>query len=78
MATYERREVTRTRVEFVVPAAEPWGACWVEVMKAIRAATNELVMTDQLADGAEPADDAIQIRPGDDAVVVSYECEVTS
>jgi hypothetical protein len=43
MATYSYREVTTRRGEYVVPAEEPYGACWVEVMKAIHAAHRTLV-----------------------------------
>lgn len=73
MAEYSRRVMRTTRVEFSVPAAEPWGACWVEVMKAIRAATRELVEAGRLAEGADPSDDTIRIRVGDDEVIVCYE-----
>jgi len=78
VSTYERREVTRTRVEFVVPASEPWGAYWVEVMKAIHAATAELRTSGRAEFGQQPSDDAIRIRPIDDAVIVSYEFEEVS
>lgn len=79
MASYSRRVIRTTRVEFPVPAAEPWGACWVEVMKAIHAATRELVDNGLLAEGKEPSDDTIRIRVGDDEVIVFYEhtAEVT-
>lgn len=72
MAEYSRRVMRTTRVEFPVPAGTR-GACWVEVMKAFRAATRELVTNGQLADGADPSDDAIRIRPSDDEVIVFYE-----
>lgn len=73
MATYSRREVHTTRVEFLVPAAEPYGACWVEVYKAVSAAIAEMRASGRLGPGQEPSDDAIQIRPGDDEVIVSYD-----
>lgn len=74
MATYSRRELHITRVEFTVPAEPPWGATWVEVAKAITAATNEI----RAADGLEPdevlADDRISVAPyNEDEIVVSYE-----
>lgn len=74
MATYSRSELHITRVEFRVPAPEPWGATWVEVAKAIGAATNEI----RAADGLEPdevlADDRISVAPyNEDGLVISYE-----
>lgn len=73
MATYWRTEVTTTRVEFEVPTNEPWGACWVEVYKAVSAAIEELREAGRVAQDAEPSDDAIRIRSADDAVIVFYE-----
>lgn len=73
MATYSYREVTTTQCEWLVPAAEPWGACWVEVMKAIHAATEQLKEAGLLKDGEEPSDDQIRIRPGDDEIIVYIE-----
>lgn len=72
MATYSRREVRTTRVEYFVPADASFGACWVEVYKAVSAATQELVSLGLLEQGREPSDDAIKIRPGDDEVVVYF------
>lgn len=73
MAGYSRREVYTTRVEFLVPAPWPEGACWVEVQKAISAAIQELRDTGRLGPDATPSDDAIRIRPGDEDVAVFYE-----
>lgn len=75
MATFSRREVTTRRVEFLVPAVPPYGASWVEVMKAIHAATAELVALGLLAEHAEPAGDQIWIRPGDEDVAVVFEVD---
>lgn len=73
MATYSRRERTTKRVEFVVPAAQPWGAAWVEVWKAVRAAHVELEDMGRIKPGSDAPDDAITITPDDDAVIVSFE-----
>lgn len=73
MATYERRVLEIQRVEFHVPAPPPWGATWVEVSKAVRAAIAELVSSGRLAEHTEPADDIISVTPLDDAIVISYE-----
>lgn len=73
MSFYSRQERHTKRVEFVVPAPPPWGAAWVEVMKAIRAATTELVVAGRVKAGEDPSDDTLWIRSWDDAVIVSYE-----
>lgn len=73
MATYGRSELHITRVEFHVPAEAPWGATWVEVMKAIHAAIAELREMGELREDEEPSDDTISIAPADDELVVSYE-----
>lgn len=73
MSTYSRRERVTKRVEFTVPADPPWGAPWAEVMKAVRAAHTELSDQGMVSEGQDAPDDLIQIRPGDDEVIVSYE-----
>lgn len=78
MATYDRRRLEITRIEFHVPAPAPWGAAWTEVMKAIHAAVAELHESGELPEAAEPADNVIAIAPGDDEVIVSYEIHVSS
>lgn len=73
MATYERREVTTRVVEFVVPAEHPYGACWVELYKAVAAAHQELVEAGRIKAGSDAPDDMIRILPGDADVVVQYD-----
>lgn len=73
MATYERREVTTHVVEFIVPAEHPYGACWVEVYKAVSAAHHELVAAGRIKQGSDAPDDMIRILPGNADVVVQYE-----
>jgi hypothetical protein len=72
MATYSRREITQTRIDFIVPTTFDRGAMWVEVMKAISAATSELRKFGGAPETGDPSDDAIWIRPGDQDVIVSY------
>lgn len=74
MATYSRREIHTIRVEYPVPSGA-YGACWVEVSKAVEAATQELVSLGLLEDGRQPADDAIKIRPGDEDVIVYFDLD---
>lgn len=68
MATHSRREVTTTRVEFIVPAKDPWGAAWADVTKAVSEAVQELRDV-----GRSIADDTISLRPGDEEIIVWYE-----
>lgn len=75
MATYERREVTTRVVEFIVPAEHPHGACWVELMKAISAAHQELITAGRIKQGDDAPDDMIRILPGDADVVVQYQAD---
>lgn len=75
MATYSRREIHTTRVEYLIPAEFASGACWVEVYKAVSAAIQELVTLGLLEKGREPSDDAIRIRPGDDEVIVYFDLD---
>lgn len=73
MATWSRRErVTRT-VEWTVPAAEPWGACWSEVVQAINQATRELREAGRLGESEEPSDSLIRVKVGDEEVIVFFE-----
>lgn len=75
MATWSRRErVTRT-VEWVVPAAPPWGACWNQVVQAINQAMAELRTAGRLGEFEEPSDTLIRVLTGDDEVIVFYETE---
>lgn len=70
MATYDRRVIRTTRVEYTVPADPPYGASWAEVAKAITAAKVERSQAGQLTD-----DDQIHVSPGDDAVIVWHETD---
>jgi hypothetical protein len=78
MAEYTRRERTRTMVEFAIPAQLPYGAAWVELTKAIRAAHSELWDAGQVERERDAPDDAILILPGDDEIVVYYTREELS
>lgn len=73
MTNVQRREVTRRTVEYVVPAAELWGACWNEVSLAIHQATQELRGIGLCPADREPADDQIRVHPTDEAVIVAIE-----
>lgn len=73
MAIWERKEITSRRVEFHVPTNPPWGACWVEVQKAISAAMAEMRDSGLLWAEEVPADDRIRLLTTDESIVVYYE-----
>ena len=75
VADYSRREVVTRHVEFVVPAEEPYGACWNEVTLALHCAIRELKAAGRVGECAEPADDLIRFRVGDDRIIICYEVE---
>lgn len=78
MSTVYRRVRTTTHIEHVVPVDPAWGACWVEVMKAVTAAINELRADGRIGETEEPSDDTLRMRVEDEAIVVYYEkTEVT-
>ena len=72
MADWSRRERTIRVVEYVVPAAEPWGACWNQVQQALNAAISHLRPVGTGPDW-EPSDDAIRIHVGDGEIVLRIE-----
>ncbi|ANZ35295.1 hypothetical protein BBK82_03570 [Lentzea guizhouensis] len=73
MSTIHRQERTVHFVEQVVPVDPAWGACWVEVYKAVSALVAEMRATGRLGETQEPADDAIRFRITDDEIVAYYE-----
>lgn len=78
MSTIHRQERTVRFVEQVVPVDPAWGACWVEVYKAVAALISEMRETGRLGEKQEPSDDAIRFRITDDEIVAYYETtEVT-
>lgn len=70
MATYSRRVVQTTRIEYEVPAEPPWGAAWAEVAKAVSAAMHDVRRQKGLPEDASVSDDSIWIEPRDDVIVV--------
>lgn len=75
MATYDKRVVKVERHEFVVPTDEPWGACWAEVMKAIRAAHQEIWSLGLAPQGKDVSDDTIRLTGDEESVTVFYVLE---
>ena len=75
MATYTHREVVSRRVEYIVPAAQPWGANLGDMQAAIAAARIACVERNKL-DPAQPlADTALRFEPRDDEIVISFTIE---
>lgn len=70
MATYDRREIVTTRVEYVLPSPTDIG----EFSKAYNAARRDLGI-DELA--ALPSDDVIQIYGRDGEIVLAITKDVT-
>ncbi|MFD5508977.1 hypothetical protein ACFWIB_14540 [Streptomyces sp. NPDC127051] len=78
MATYTSRTVTSTRREWIVPAAQPWGAAWEEIDKAILAAWDAYRTHHRLPlDAAIPGDFA-RFSASDDEIVISFTVEAAS
>lgn len=74
MAEFTRRTVTTVREEYVVPAG-PYGAASAEIGKAWAVAERDYRASRGLSQDDSVADNAIVFRPGDDAIVISYETE---
>lgn len=79
MATWSWRTIRTARSEWVVPAAEPWGACLGDIQSAITAAANAYRRVKGLPEGAALPDDALRFKVTDDEIVISFVTEeVTS
>lgn len=75
MATYDRIETVTRRVEFRVPAPEPWGANWVEVAKAASAAISEWRAHSGHHGDEQPPDDVVRVTLGADWISVHFAIE---
>lgn len=75
MATYTSREIVSRRVEFIVPAPQPWGANLGDMQAAMNAARIACVERNGL-DPAQPlCDTALRFEPRDDEIVISFTVE---
>jgi hypothetical protein len=71
MADWSRREVDLgTEVQWIVPTNEPWGACWNEVMVALRKAVQEYQEMYGLT--REPSDDAIRVFGDEEKITIKF------
>jgi hypothetical protein len=75
MATYSSRTVTSIRREWTVPAAEPWGAAYIEVYKAVAAAELGYREAHGLDKSAVLSDDALRMTTRDEEIVISFTTE---
>lgn len=79
MADWYTRTKHRTIHEWVVPAAEPWGACWNQVQQAIdQAGESWKAKNPDTAAYVGVPDSEVRVRCEDDKIVVFYEEEVTT
>jgi hypothetical protein len=75
MATWTWRTVTSTRREWIIPAAQPWGACLGDLRGAIAAASVAYLEHHGLPENAALADDALRFEPRDAEIVISFTTE---
>lgn len=78
MATFTTETVTRTIHRWIVPAAEPWGACIGDINTACAVACRAYREAHGLPEGASLADDALRFKVTDEAIVISFETESPS
>jgi hypothetical protein len=75
MATYTWRTIVSTRREWIIPAAEPWGAFLGDLRAAIAAASVAYREAHGLPESKSLPDDALQFRPRDEEIVISFVVE---
>ncbi|MEU1434001.1 hypothetical protein ABZ438_07870 [Streptomyces sp. NPDC005786] len=75
MPSFTSRTVTSTRHEWIIPAAEPWGAVGAEVGKAWSAAEIAYREHYNLPADRGLADDALRFHVTDDAIVITFTTE---
>lgn len=75
MADYTTRTVVSTRREWIVPAAEPWGAAWEEIAKAASAAWAAYREHHGLPKDAPMPGDFARVHLRDDELVIAFTTE---
>lgn len=75
MPSYTHREITSRRIEYIVPAAQPWGACLGDMYAAINAARVAFIDEHNLDPMQPLSDDALWFHPRDDDIVISFTIE---
>ena len=72
MATWSRRTVVTKRHEWIIPAREPWGAMLGDLRSALTTAELSYRTHCKVPEGQSLSDDAMQIRVGDEELIISY------
>ncbi|MEU3613452.1 hypothetical protein ABZ725_14210 [Streptomyces sp. NPDC006872] len=75
MTTYTSETVTRTIRRWIIPAAQPWGACIGDINAATVAACRAYRETCGLPEDAALPDNALRFHVADDAIVISFETD---
>ena len=75
MATHTSETITRTIRRWIIPAAEPWGACIGDINAACAVACRAYREAHGLAEGDAISDNALRFHIGDDEIVISFETE---
>lgn len=78
MATFTSETVTRTVRRWIVPAAEPWGACIGDINAAASVACRAYREAHGLAPDAAMPDDALRFHIRDDVIVIEFATEQPS
>lgn len=69
MATYSKREITSTVIEFEIPTEGPYGATYADMMKAVAGA---IYSAGELGVSTE-WDDWCSFHPGDESITIRFE-----
>jgi hypothetical protein len=75
VATYSTETVTRTIRRWIVPAAEPWGACIGDINAACADACRAYREAHELTEGQTLADDALRFHVRDEEIVIEFQTE---
>ena len=75
MPTHTSETITRTIRRWIIPAAEPWGACIGDISAASADACRVYREVHGLPVSEQLPDDALRFHNGDDEIVISFETE---
>ena len=75
MAEYSSETVTRTIHRWIVPAAQPWGACIGDINAACAAACRAYREAHAMPDGPALPDDALRFHVRDEEIVIEFTTE---
>jgi hypothetical protein len=75
VGTHTTETVTRSIRRWIIPAAEPWGACIADINTACAVACRAYRKAHGLADDAGIPDDALRFHVRDAAIVIEFATE---